>query len=99
MIEVKRIRHATFATDHLERQIEYYQGIVGLGMVERGAGHALFANESGELTLVLEKDTASSCKGMAFEISPNVELGDVGKKLKSLGIESELRSDHLPGIA
>ncbi|MBR1270354.1 VOC family protein [Bradyrhizobium sp. AUGA SZCCT0222] len=98
MIKVKRIRHATFATADIEQQIEYYQGIIGLGIVERQTGRALFASESGELTLVLEQDTASSCKAMAFEIGPDVELADVGKELNDLGIKSEIRSDSAPGI-
>lgn len=99
MIEVKRIRHASFATDNLAQQVEYYQSIVGLGIVEKRADRALFASESGELTLVLDKGTTSSCKAMAFEISPNAELGDVAKQLKDLGINSEIRSDDLPGIS
>jgi catechol 2,3-dioxygenase-like lactoylglutathione lyase family enzyme len=98
MIEVKRIRHAGFATDNIGQQVEYYQSIIGLGIVERQASRVLFANESGELTLVIEKDVASSCKTMAFEISPKIELADIGKQLKSFGIPSDIRSDHLPGI-
>ena len=99
MVEVKRIRHASFATDKIEQQIEYYQSIVGLGLVEKRADRALFASESGELTLVLEKAAASGCKAMAFEISPNAELGDVAKQLKDLGIHSDIRSDDLPGVS
>jgi catechol-2,3-dioxygenase len=99
MIEVKRIRHATFATANIEQQIEYYQSIIGLGVVERQADRILFASEAGEITLVLEKDTVSPCKAMAFEISPKTELGDVSKRLNSLGIKSDIRSDSLPGIS
>jgi catechol 2,3-dioxygenase-like lactoylglutathione lyase family enzyme len=99
MIEVKRIRHVSFATDNIEQQVEYYQGIIGLGIVERQAGRALFANESGELTLVLEQGATSGCKAMAFEISPTVELGDIGKQLKDHGIKSDIRSDPVPGIS
>jgi catechol-2,3-dioxygenase len=99
MIKVKRIRHATFATDNIEQQVEYYQSTIGLGIVEKQAGRVLFASESGELTLVLEKDAAASCKAMAFEISPAAELGDVSKQLTSLGIKSDIRSDHLPGMS
>lgn len=99
MIDVKRIRHASFATENIAQQTEYYQGIIGLGLVERLAGRVLFASESGELTLVLEQGTETSCKAMAFEISPNIELADVGKQLKDLGIKSDIRSDHLPGIS
>src|SRR3954465_7730063 len=99
MTKVKRIRNATFATADIAQQVEYYQGIIGLGLVEKQADRALFASESGELTLVLEQGAASSCKAMAFEISPNIELGDVSRQLGDLGIKSELRSDPVPGIS
>ena len=64
MIEVKRIRHAGFTTDDIGQQVEYYQSIIGLGIVERQADRVLFANESGELTLVIEKDAAPGCNNI-----------------------------------
>jgi len=99
MIAAKRLRHVTFATANIEAQVEYYQGIIGLGIVERQADRVLFASETGELTLVLEKATASGCTGMAFEIGPGAELGEVGRQLRAAGIHSDIRSDPLPGIA
>ena len=99
MIAAKRLRHATFVTDNIEQQVEYYQGIIGLGIVERQADRVWFASEAGELTLVLQKGSASGYTGMAFEIGPGAELGEVGRQLQAAGINSEIRSDHLPGIA
>lgn len=99
MIDVKRIRHATFSTTDIERQTEYYQSVIGLGLLEKQADRVLFSSEAGELTLVLEKDAACRSKAMAFEISPAADLADLGKKLQSLGIKSDLRSDYLPGIS
>lgn len=99
MIAAKRLRHVTFATANIEQQVEYYQGIIGLGIVERQAHRVLFASEAGELTLVLQQAAASGCAGMAFEIGPGAELGDVGRQLEAAGIKSEIRSDQLPGIA
>src|SRR5664280_2735860 len=80
MIEAKRIRHATFATPDIEAQLEYYQSIIGLGVVARQDGRAYLASESEELTLVLEQDTVAGCKAMAFEVSPYAELHDLGKQ-------------------
>ncbi|MDB5580200.1 MAG: hypothetical protein JWR80_5376, partial [Bradyrhizobium sp.] len=37
MIAAKRLRHVTFATANIEQQVEYYQSIIGLGIVERQA--------------------------------------------------------------
>jgi catechol 2,3-dioxygenase-like lactoylglutathione lyase family enzyme len=99
MIKAKRIRHATFATPDIEAQLEYYQSIIGLGVVARQDGRAFLASESEELTLVLEQDAVAGCKAMAFEVSPNAELRDLGKRLQGIGIKSEIRSDSLPGIS
>ena len=45
MIKVKRIRHVTFVTPDIERQIDYYQTVVGLGVAGR---HARIARGQGE---------------------------------------------------
>jgi catechol-2,3-dioxygenase len=98
MIEVKRIRHATFATPDVEAQIEYFQSIIGLGVAARQDGRVCLASESEELTLVLEKAATAGCRSMAFEVSPKVELRDLGKQLRGIGISADIRSDGLPGI-
>ena len=51
MIKVKRIRHVTFVTPDIDRQIDYHQTVVGLGVVTRDAGRALLATDSDELSL------------------------------------------------
>ncbi len=47
MIKVKRIRHVTFVTPDIDRQIDYYQTVVGLGVVTRDASRASLATDSG----------------------------------------------------
>ena len=99
MIEVKRIRHATFATPDIEAQIEYYQSIIGLGVVGKQDGRAYLATNPEELTLVLEKEGVAGCKAMAFELAPNTDLRDLCRRLEDSGIKSHMRSDSLPGIS
>ena len=43
MIKVKRIGHATFETPDIDRQIEYYQEIVGLVLASREENRACLA--------------------------------------------------------
>ncbi len=43
MIQAKRIGHASFVTPDLERQIAYYQQVVGLGLVARQTDRAFLA--------------------------------------------------------
>jgi catechol-2,3-dioxygenase len=97
MIAVKRIRHATFATADIEAQLEYYQSIIGLGVVARQDGRAYLASESEELTLVLEQDAVAGCKAMAFEVGPRAELRDLGKQLQGIGVKSDIRRTVCPG--
>ncbi|MDB5566815.1 MAG: glyoxalase [Tardiphaga sp.] len=99
MIKVKRIRHATFATPDIGRQIDYYQSVIGLGIVARDARRALMATDSDQLAIVLEAGDRPLLKRLAFEIAPDVDLADLRTKLSAAGVTAEIRSDHLPGIA
>jgi catechol 2,3-dioxygenase-like lactoylglutathione lyase family enzyme len=99
MIDTKRIRHATFVTPDLERQIDYYRSVIGLGVVAREAGRAFMATESEEIAIVLEKADAPACKRLSFEVAPNVEAADLSRALSKAGITAQLRSDAGPGMS
>ena len=76
MIKVKRLRHATFTTADIEAKLDYYQSIIGLGIIARDGGRILLGTESDELTLVLERGTASLLTSIAYEVAPGLEPGD-----------------------
>jgi catechol 2,3-dioxygenase-like lactoylglutathione lyase family enzyme len=99
MIDVKRIRHATFATPDIGRKVDYYQSVVGLGVVAREAGRVLMATESDQLAIVIEAGEAPSLSRLAFEVAPNNDLNDLAARLSGAGIVSDIRSDAFPGIA
>jgi catechol-2,3-dioxygenase len=99
MIDVKRIRHATFATPDIGRQVDYYQSVVGLGVAAREAGRVFMATESDQLAIVVEAGDAPSCTRLAFEVAPGIDLDDLSARLSGAGIPSEVRSDPVPGVA
>lgn len=99
MLRAKRIGHATFATTDIDRQVEYWQRVVGLSVVDRSATRACLASRLGQLAIVLEKADRQRCTRLAFEISPALETAEVGRQLGALGIESRACSDPLPGVA
>ena len=99
MIKVKRIGHATFATPDLDKQIEYYQTVVGLTLVARDAGRACLASRVGQLAIVLEKASRQGCDRLAFEVAPGTDAADMTRQLKSLGIEAKSCTDPLPGVS
>ncbi|MEZ2144563.1 VOC family protein [Bradyrhizobium sp. DN5] len=93
-----RLRHATFASPDCERLLDYYRGVIGLGLVGRD-GHRIFlASDSEQLSLVIEPGEAA-LKSIAFEISPNVEIEALSAALKRADLRPELRSDALPGVS
>lgn len=99
MIKVKRIRHVTFVTPDIDRQIEYYQSVVGLGVIIRTASHALLATDSDELAVILQRGDRAVCQRMTFEIAPDLNFADLVTQLSASGIVAEIRSDPLPGVA
>ena len=96
MIRVKRLRHATFTTANIEAQLDYYQSIIGLGIIARGDGRVLLGTESDELTLVLERAAAAQLTSIAYEVAPGLEPAELQKSLTGHNIKSEIRSDTAP---
>jgi catechol-2,3-dioxygenase len=98
MIKVKRVRHTALASSDLDRQVEYYQSVIGLGVVHRDSRRVCLGNDSDQLTMVLERAADDHLGAIAFELAPNSEFGELQRSLSDLGIRSEIRSDSLPGV-
>ena len=58
MIRVKRISHATFETPDVERQTDYYTGVVGLVPLSEDKDRVLFVSRLGDLSVILHRGTA-----------------------------------------
>ena len=99
MIKARRIRHASFSTPDLARQADYYQSIVGLGVIARESGRLFMATESDELAIVLEAGAAPKCKRIALEVAPDADLAAMRTDLSASGIASDIRSDGIPGVS
>ena len=99
MIKARRIRHASFSTPDLARQADYYQSIVGLGVIARESGRLFMATESDELAIVLEAGPEPKCKRIAFEVAPDADLATMRTDLSASGIASDIRSDGIPGVS
>jgi catechol-2,3-dioxygenase len=99
MIKAKRIRHATVTTADIDRQIDYFQLVVGLGVAQREANRVLMSSDADQLSLVLENGSQAGVRKLAFEVAPDVDLPAAQRWLSDRGIKSELRSDDLPGIS
>ena len=93
-----RLRHAAFASPDPERLLDYYRGVIGLGLVGLDGNRIFLASDSEQLSLVIEPGEAA-LTSIAFEISANVEIEAVGAALKRADLHPELRSDPLPGVS
>jgi catechol 2,3-dioxygenase-like lactoylglutathione lyase family enzyme len=98
MIGVKRIGHATFETPDVERQIDYYTGVVGLVLLEREKDRALFVSRLGDLSVVLRRGSVPKLTGIAFQVSPHDDLAALAKTLIGNGISASVDEASVPGI-
>ncbi len=98
MIKVKRLGHATLASPDVEKQTDYWSGVMGLQVVERSKGRALLATKYGQESICLESGPQMALSRLAFEVDPGTDLNDVSGSLRKLGIDSEIRSDITPGV-
>jgi len=96
---LSRLRHATFSTADPGRLAGYYESVIGLGVIDREPHRICLANDSEQLSLVVEQGERVSLQRIAFEMPPNVDFQALRRGLADAGLRAELRSDALPGIA
>ena len=99
MIQAKRIGHATFETPDLDRQIDYYQNVVGLSVIARETNRACLGSRHGQLSIVLERGAAQRCSRLSFEVSGRLDIDAMRRHLSSLGVDSQVCGDPLPGVS
>jgi len=98
MINARRIGRAVFETPDLQRQVDYYTGIVGLVVTSREKNRVFLASQVGQLTVELVQGSAARCVKLSFEVQPGTDFGDVARELAAQGIKSERQSDTGPGM-
>lgn len=98
IVRFTRLRHATFASPDSERLLDYYRGVIGLGLVGRDGDRIFLASDSEQISLVIEPGE-TALTSIAFEISPEVEMEALRAALKRADLRPELRSDPLPGVS
>lgn len=99
MIRVKRIGHATFETPEVERQVDYYTGVVGLVPLEREQDRVLLVSQLGDISVIVQRGTAARLTRIAFQVSPHDDLHEHARFLSNEGIRASVDQVSLPGIA
>ena len=96
---LSRLRHATFSSPDPDRLVDYYESAIGLGVVARDHDRVCLANDSEQLSLVVERGDKAALRRIAFEMPPDSDFPALCRAYSGAGLRAELRSDALPGIA
>ena len=99
MPKVLALTNAVVGVTDLEKSLGYYQGVLGLKVVDRVRDKVYLASVSGAEALVLEQAPAAQCKGLRFQLAPASDMKEVLGELVKRGIKAELRSDPHPQVA
>ena len=97
MIKVSRISHITLETPDLECQLDYYQRVMGLRLLDRVQGVAYLTTRVGQLAIVLRQAGARRCAQIAFQAPADTDLAGAARTFSEAGTAAGLRSDSMPG--
>jgi len=99
MIRVSKIAHATYETPDLDRQAEYYTGILGLTVAAKEQDTVYLASTVDHHSVVLRRGEQAQCTRLGFQIPQDADLGDFERQVAGHGIKTERRSDPEPSIS
>ncbi len=98
MIQVRRLGHATFSTPDMEKQIDYWSGIMGFVVVNRDKKRVDLATKYGHEAITLVPGPPAILERLSFQVAPGSDLGDLAAKLAEHGVKSDRASDISPGV-
>ena len=96
MIKVCRIGHVTLETPDIDRQLDYYQRVLGLHLADRDRHSASLATKIGEVVVILEQGAAPRCVRLSFQVAPGTDMAAAARALSQDGIDTEYRSASQP---
>lgn len=96
MIKVSRIAYVTLETADIERQLDYYQRVMGLYLAVRDAGRAYLVTRVGELAVILCQGPAARCARLSFLLAPTIDLATAERELAKEGITARANQDAQP---
>ena len=98
MIKTSRINSVTLETPDIERQLDYYQRVMGLHLAARDGDCAYLATKVGEVAVILRSGPVARCARLSFQVAPDTELAAARRELAAEGIQAEWRRASQPGV-
>jgi catechol 2,3-dioxygenase-like lactoylglutathione lyase family enzyme len=99
MIRVRKIAHATYEMPELDKQVEYYTGILGLTLTAKEKDAAYLANTVDHHAVVLRRGSVVKCTRIGFQIGPDEDLDAFDKQTAAHGIKTTRKKDPEPTIS
>lgn len=99
MPDVFRLAYVDLTTPSLEEARRYYENVLGLRAVETGGDAAYLSLGLDHHNLTVRQAERESLATIGLQVSPDVPLADLAKRLDALGFTSELKSDARPGVS
>ena len=99
MPDALALNHATFLVPDIERQVAYYEEIMGLNLVDRVDDRVYLSALSGTDALILSKSANTALVGLSFICAPGKAAAEIAKELECEGVRSEIRSHPHPGYS
>jgi catechol 2,3-dioxygenase-like lactoylglutathione lyase family enzyme len=99
MIRVHKIAHASYETPDVDKQADYYTDVIGLTLVAKEKDTIFLSSTVDHHAVVLRKGPTAQCARIAFQISPESDLGEFEKQVESHGIKTQRKKDPEPSIS
>lgn len=99
MIQVRRLGHATFSTENMGREVEYWQHIMGFVVTDQTKDRVIMSTKYGHEAIALVKGQPGWLQRLSFQVAPGSDLGELAGKLAEHGVKTDRASDITPGIA
>ncbi len=93
MIQVRRLGHATFSTENIERETEYWSHIMGFVVSDRTKDRVFLSTKYGQEAIALVKGQPGWLQRLSFQVAPGSDLAELQKNLTSHGVQSDFASD------
>src|SRR5437870_474045 len=91
MIQCRRLAYAVLATTDIDKQVRYYEHVLGLRRAGSDGTRTVLSTAHGVECLVLERGERAALTGLSFEISPRVSLEEAKSVLERRDIKATIR--------
>jgi catechol 2,3-dioxygenase-like lactoylglutathione lyase family enzyme len=98
MIQVRRLGHATFSTQNMNREVEYWQHIMGFVVTEQTKDRVILSTKYGHEAIALVKGEPGWLQRLSFQVAPGSDLDELARNLQGHGVKCDMASDITPGI-